>query len=127
MADLIPQPHGGALHPRVGSGTPAGGKASSFRAAKREMARLFREASVEAAAKMVETIQSKDERAAYVAAERVTTLVLGDNKAGMHDESTGEVNLSALDADERAQLMAALETVERLSRKAAEVGELGDV
>ena len=115
MTDLIKQPHGGALYPRLPS--RSGSRPPSWNVRKREFVEKLRDASIDIADVIIDGARQTDDlRAALVAAEMAVKLLFGPTAPGGLDvaDSLGAVNLSALTPSERDDLALSYQNVQRL-------------
>ncbi len=113
--ELIRQPHGGALRPRTQSQGPAANR-TSMRLARRQAIAIVKGMTEAAARRLVEHMeQGVDDRLSFMATCQVLNYGIGKpTDAPLPDEEDGaKLDLSVLTADERQEMLAAVETVRR--------------
>lgn len=114
---LIPQPHGGALRPF----TPARGAAaarSSIRAIRREALPVLAEGTAAASRRLLELLESDDERVVAIAASQVLDRTRGkpSDRLQVPDGSQrSSAPIQLLNSAEKAELADALLVVSRLA------------
>ena len=111
MSDLIPQPHGGAISPRMGSRT-----GTSWTKPRADVVDALRQDAEIVVARFRQLIASTDDRVAMVAVDKWMAYVFGPVQPGglSAGDGFGPIDLSALTGDERAELTLAYSTVQRL-------------
>ena len=117
-AELIPQPHGGAIRPPWTPGNGAAAGRSSIRAIRKESLHLLAEATPEATCRLIELMRSSDERVAAVAATAIMDRVHGKatSKPPVDEETREPLDFSKLSDAELEEAHGAYETLIRLSR-----------